>query len=145
MHGSWARNELESGYAKRFMRHVPPGAVGYPTFGLVVAPLSSPSSVSPGAGTRALAQFKQLRVAKALLGRLLVTQVPDVAQRTVTDYMPPVPGIRKGSPFPAVVIKFRHVPCTAYGKPGVKVQTFSCTTMAVLDLQNGKWLGVYQF
>ena len=135
----------ESGYAKRFKKLVPPGAVGYPTFGLVVAPLSKSSSVSPRAVSRALARFKNLRVAKALLGKLLVTQVPGAVLRTVTDYLPSVPGIRKGSSFPAVVITFHRVSCNAYGKPGSKLTSFTCKTMAIFDLRNGEWLGVYQF
>jgi len=133
----------ESGWAKRFKKLVPPGAVGYPTFGLVVAPLSRSSSVPPGAVGQALAQFKQLRVAKALLGKLLTTQVPRAVLRTVTDYLPSVPGIRKGSSFPAVVITFHRVKCDAFGSS--TFTSFTCRTMAVLDLRNGKWLGVYQF
>ncbi len=136
----------ESQWAKSFMKHVPAGAVGYPSFGLVVAPLSSSSSVPAQAGSSALASFKQLRVAQALLGKLLGTQAPAVAVRTVTDYLPSVPSIGKGSPFPAVVVTDHNVTgCNAFGGPKSKFRSYTCTTMGVLDLQNGKWLGLYQF
>ncbi len=137
----------ESAWAKSFMKLVPADAVGYPAFGLIVAPLSSSSSVSAQAGSSALASFKQLLVAQAVLGKLLVTQTPDVAVRTVTDYIPSIPSIRKGSSFPAVVITYPHVTgCNLYGGPKFKrPRTQTCTTMGVLDLQNGKWLDLYQF
>src|SRR6185437_2634191 len=80
------RKPAESGYTKRFMKLVPAGATGYPAFGLVVGPLSASSPVSPHAKSLALARFKRLRVAHALLGKLLADQIPGVVLRTVTQY-----------------------------------------------------------
>lgn len=134
-----------SAYDRRFMAHVPAGATGYPSFGLVLAPPSASSRPSPATTAEVVSLFRRLPVAQAMLGSRLAT-APQVTFRRVTDYLNQVPGVTPGVAFPAVVITYHGITCQAFGPPGFDgPHQRTCTTMAVYDLASGQWLGIDQF
>jgi predicted small secreted protein len=130
--------------AKRFMKMVPRGDTGYFSIGVILAPTPVGARPSAAKTAQVLNLFYKLPVAKVLLAGKLKS--PEVSSSIITDYHPQFAGMKSGAKFPAIVLTYRNVPCQAYGPPTKKPRhLFKCTTKAFYDLQNSRWLGIYQF
>jgi len=128
--------------AQRFMQKVPVGDTGYPAIGLILAP--TPAVATPAQTTRVLRFFYERRVAQAVLGSQLKS--PKVTYEIIADYRPLYRDMKSGAKFPAIVLTYRYVMCEALGPPSDHLpRLHKCTTMAFYDLNNSRWLGIYQY
>jgi hypothetical protein len=129
--------------ARRFMRKVPYGDTGYPGLDLILAPAPARTVATPARTVRVMRLFYKLRVAQAILGKRL--RSPEVTYWIITDYNP-LPGMKPGAKFPAIVLTYRNIACEAYGPPSFHgPRKRICTTVAFYDLDNSRWLGIYQY
>ena len=126
------------------MKMVPRGDTGYFSMGLILAPTPVSARPSEAKTAKVLGLFYKLPVAKILLGGKLKS--PEVSDAIITDYHPQFPGQKSGAKFPAIVLTYHNILCQAFGPPTKKPRPlFKCTTKAFFDLQNSRWLGIYQF
>ncbi len=126
------------------MQKVPAGDTGYPAIGLILAPAPASAVATSAQATRVLHSFYKRRAAQAVLGSRLKS--PTVTDDIITDYQPLFRDMKPGAKFPAIVLSYRHVTCTALGPPSDHLpRRHKCTTMAFYDLNNSKWLGIYQY
>ncbi len=120
------------------------GDTGYPAIGLILAPAPASAVATPAQETRVLHFFYKRRVAKAVLGSQLKS--PKVAYDIIADYEPLYRDMKSGAKFPAIVLTYRHVTCEALGPPSDHLRRLhKCTAMAFYDLNNSRWLGIYQY
>jgi hypothetical protein len=130
--------------ARRFMQKVPVGATGYPVIGLVLAPAPASAVATPADVTRVLHLFYKSRAAQADLGAHLKS--PKVTYAIITDYQPLFRDMKPGAKFSAIVLTYRDITCEALGPPSDHLpRLHKCTTMAFYDINNSRWLGIYQY
>lgn len=127
-----------SKYRHAVVPKVPPGDIGYPDDGVILAPpLAGPAPhVSAVAVLRS---FKKQILVRDVLGHA-ISSTPTLSLKLVTENQPTYPGLRPGVRYNGWVVKYTGVKPISYGNaPVSRNTTLRCAFIGIYDLELSAW------